>query len=90
MPTIKVPAVLAGGASTTTVEVEGETLREALEDHAADHGPELRDSTVEGGHVKEFMNVYVDGTPVSQLDGLDTELEEGSQIRIIPAASGGT
>lgn len=89
MPTIKVPAVLAGGASTTKVDVEGDTLREALDAHAEEHGPELRDSAVEDGDVKEFINVYVDGTDVTQLDGLDTELDEDSQIRVIPAASGG-
>ena len=89
MPRIKVPAALAGGASTTTVEVEGTTVGEVLEDHATKHGPELRDSVVEDGAIKEFVNVYVDGEDVSHLEGLDTELDEDAQIRVIPAASGG-
>lgn len=89
MPEIKVPAVLAGGASSTTVSVEGESLREAFDAHASEHGPELRDSVVEGDTIREYINVYVDGEDVSRLDGLDTEVDEESQIRVIPAASGG-
>jgi len=86
MPEIKIPAALAGGSATSTVEVEGETLRELFDNHAAEHGDELRDSVIEDGEIKEFINVYVDGTPV---DGLDAEVPDDAQVRVIPAASGG-
>lgn len=86
MPQIKVPAALAGGSSTSTVEVGGETLGEALDDHADKHGPELKESVVEDGEIKEFINVFVDGR---QVESLDESLDDDSQIRIMPAASGG-
>ena len=86
MPQIKVPAVLAGGSSTSLVEVDGETLGAALDDHAAEHGPDLKESVVEDGEIKEFINVFVDG---SQVDDLDHSLDDDSEIRIMPAASGG-
>ena len=89
MPEIKVPAALTGGSSSDTIAVEGSTLREAFDNHAEEHGPELRDSVIEGGEVKEFINVYVDGEDITHLDGLNTELEDGDRIRVIPAASGG-
>lgn len=90
MPEIKVPAVLAGGSATTTHDVSGGTVREALEAHAEAHGPELRDSVLaENGELKEFINLYVNGEEVSHLAGLDTELDSDDQIRVIPAASGG-
>jgi molybdopterin synthase sulfur carrier subunit len=41
---------------------------------------------IEDGEIKEFINVYVDGTPV---DGLDAEVPDDAQVRVIPAASGG-
>jgi molybdopterin synthase sulfur carrier subunit len=85
MAEIKVPAVLGEGG-TETVEVSGETVEELFETHAADHGPELRDSVIENGSIKEFINVYVDG---SEVDGLDTAVEDDSRVRVIPAASGG-
>ena len=86
MPTVKIPAVLAGGSGTSTVAVEGETLRELFDNHADEHGPELRESVVEDGDIKEFINVYVDGTPAEELD---REIDSDAQIRVIPAASGG-
>jgi len=89
MPVIKVPAALTGGSSSETVAVEGSTVREALESHAAAHGPELRDSVLEDGEIKEFINVFVDGENVAHLDGLATHLEDDTQIRVVPAASGG-
>jgi molybdopterin converting factor small subunit len=86
MPVIKVPAALAGGSSTSKVEVDGETLGEALDSHAAEHGPELRDSVVEDDQIKEFINIFVDG---SEAESLEQQLEDDSQVRVMPAASGG-
>lgn len=91
MPSIKVPAVLAGGAASTTHDVSGTTVAEAFDAHAAAHGPSLRDSVIaDDGSVKEFINVYVNGEEISQLDGLETSLEDEDVIRVIPAASGGS
>lgn len=91
MPQIKVPAVLAGGSSSTTHQVSGETIRDAFDAHAAEYGPELRDSVIdEDGTVKEFINVYVNGEEISQLAGVDTVVTDDDVIRVIPAASGGT
>jgi len=90
MPMIKVPAALTGGSSAETVEVSGGTVREAFERHAEEHGPGLRDSVVENGELKEFINVYVNGEEVGHLDGLDTPVEADARIRVVPAASGGT
>ena len=86
MPRIKVPAALAGGSGPETVEVTGTTLAEALADHAAEHGPELQQSVVEDGELREYINVFIDGT---EAEGLSDELEDDSLIRVMPAASGG-
>lgn len=86
MPKIKIPAVLGGGSGTSSVTVDGDTLGDLFENHAAEHGPELRDSVVEDGEIKEYINVYVDGREVSDLE---TSVDDGSQVRVIPAASGG-
>ena len=86
MPKIKIPAALAGGAATQTVSVDGATVGEAFDNHAAEHGAELKESVVADGELKEFINVFVDGR---QVDSLDAELDEDSLIRVMPAASGG-
>ena len=87
MPQIKVPAALAGGSSTETIHVEGETVGAVLDQHAETHGPELRDSVVDDDGIKEFINVFVDG---EEADGLDQGVAADALIRIMPAASGGT
>jgi len=89
MPRIKVPAVLANSGGAQTQEVDGPTLADAFQSHADQYGPELRDSVIEDGDIKEFVNVYVNGEEVSHLDGLATGLEDDDLIRVIPAASGG-
>lgn len=86
MPQIKIPAVLAGGSASSSVEVEGDTLETIFENHAAEHGPGLRNSVVEDGEIKEFINVFVDGQEISDIDA---EVSSNAQIRVIPAASGG-
>ena len=86
MPEIKVPAVLAGGSASSSVDVEGDTLAAVFDNHAAEHGPGLKNSVVEDGQMKEFINVFVDGREIADIDA---SVDAGSQIRVIPAASGG-
>ena len=87
MPRIKVPAALADGASAETVAVDGETVGDVLDNHAAEHGPALKESVIADGELKEFINVFVDG---EEVDGVDSTVDEDSLIRVMPAASGGT
>lgn len=90
MPEITVPAALTGGSASETVEVQGGTLREIFNNHADIYGPDLLESVIEEGEIREFINVYVNGKEVGDLDGLDTEIDTDDEIRVIPAASGGT
>lgn len=87
MAQLKIPAALAGGSSTETIDLDGETVGDVLDRHAEDHGPELRDSVVEDGEIKEFINVFIDG---SEAQDLDDRVGDDTLIRIMPAASGGS
>lgn len=78
------PAALAGGGNTSTVE--GETLDEVFAHHASEYGSELRDSVVEAGEIKAFINVFVDG---SEAESIDAVVGPDSQVSVVPAASGG-
>jgi len=42
------------------------------------------------GELRNFVNVYVNGDNINQLDGLQTVLAPGSDVRIIPAIAGGS
>ena len=39
--------------------------------------------------LKRFINVFVNETNIKNLDGLQTRLEEGANIALIPAIAGG-
>jgi sulfur-carrier protein len=80
---------LTGGRSQVDVETSGSSLRDALEALFADH-PGLRDRIVtEQGELRQHVNVFVGNGDVRWSGGLATPLEEGIEVSIIPAISGG-
>jgi molybdopterin synthase sulfur carrier subunit len=75
--------VLAFGAGKVTVN----SVLQAL---AARHGTEFKDYLFnEQGKVREPLQLLVDGKAIMRLEGLETELKDGSQLAIIPPVSGG-
>jgi molybdopterin converting factor small subunit len=89
MTTIRIPPTLrteTGGERQ--VPAEGGTVRELLDDLTA-RFPGLRTQLVEDGDLAPFVNVYVQGEDVRTLDGLDTPVESGSTVILLPAMAGG-
>ncbi len=43
----------------------------------------------EGGKVRRFINIYVNNEDIRFLDGVETELNDGDIVSIIPAIAGG-
>jgi molybdopterin synthase sulfur carrier subunit len=88
--TVKLPTQLrdaAGGASAA--QVDAATVGEALEALYAEHG-ELRERLADGdGGLRRFVNVYLSGEDIRFLDGLDTPLDDGAEMTILPAVAGG-
>lgn len=89
MVTVKIPTQLrpsAGGRSE--VELAGTTVGEVLEALFAE-SPDLRDRITEGGELRRFVNVYLGGEDIRFGDGLETAVEDGSELTILPAVAGG-
>ncbi len=87
--TVKIPAQLravTGGEGE--LEVEGSTVGEALDAVFNEHG-DLRERITEEGDLRRFVNVYVSGEDIRFQDGLDTAVEDGAEITILPAVAGG-
>ncbi|MPZ73095.1 MAG: molybdopterin synthase sulfur carrier subunit [Nitriliruptorales bacterium] len=88
--TIRIPTPLrtaTGGAST--VEVDGATVGEALAALEQAHpgvGERLLD---DNGRLRRFVNVFVDDEDVRFAQGLETPVQPGSTVSIIPAVAGG-
>jgi molybdopterin synthase sulfur carrier subunit len=75
----------AAGAEAVRVEVQGETLRDALSAH-----PGVRDRVLdEQGELRRHVNVFVGADSVRATGGLATVLRDGAEISILAAVSGG-
>ncbi|HEX9889988.1 MAG TPA: ubiquitin-like small modifier protein 1 [Nitriliruptorales bacterium] len=89
MPVVRIPTVLRKHTDgQAKVEASGATVREVFE-HISTDRPGLRDDLFEGDSVRGFINVYVDDEDIRYLDGLDTPVEPGDEIAIMPAVAGG-
>ena len=88
--TVKIPTQLravTAGEAETTIEDAG-TVGEVL-DGLYERFDGLRDRIAEDGDLRRFVNVYVAGEDIRFLDGLDTSVEDGDEVTILPAVAGG-
>ena len=87
--TVKIPTQLrAATGGEAALEVEGNTVGEVLDAVFDAHGG-LRDRITQDGDLRRFVNVYVSGEDIRFLDGLDTTVEDGDEVTILPAVAGG-
>lgn len=90
MPTIKIPTPLrsyTGGQAE--IAVEGATVGAVL-DNLVTRFPDLRHDLYNGDKLRDFVNVFVGEEDIRFLEGLETEVEAGDKLRIIPSIAGGT
>jgi sulfur-carrier protein len=89
---VRVPGPLrgyTGGRGEVTIDASPRTVSEALAAVWLLH-PALRDRIVaENGAVRTHVNIFVGGESIRYTGGLDTKIENGGTITIIPAVSGG-
>ena len=87
--TVKIPAQLrAVTDGEDEIEVDGATVGDALDAVFAEH-EELRERITEDGTLRRFVNVYVSGEDIRFQDGLETSLDDGDEVTILPAVAGG-
>jgi MoaD family protein len=87
--TVKIPAQLrAATGGDGEIEVEGTTVGEAL-DSVFDQHDGLRERITQDGDLRRFVNVYVSGEDIRFQQGLDTEINDGDEVTILPAVAGG-
>ena len=90
MANLRVPSMLrptVGGERSVTAE--GSTLRELIHNVEERHpgfAQQLLDSS---GEQRTFVNIYLNDEDVRYLEGLDTPVQEGDVISILPAVAGG-
>jgi sulfur-carrier protein len=90
---VRIPTILrtyTDGAKAVTGE--GATLSELIENLESRH-PGIRERLVEakdgGADLRRFVNVYVNEEDVRFTGGLETSIDEGDQVVVLPAVAGG-
>jgi len=90
MANVRVPAMLrpmVGGERV--VAASGGTLRELIQNVDQQH-PGFASQLLEpNGEQRSFVNIYVNDEDVRYLRGLETTVEEGDVVSILPAVAGG-
>ena len=89
MTKVRIPPTLreqTGGQRE--VVAAGGTVRDLLDDLMS-RFPALEAQLFDEGDLAPFVNVYVGGEDVRTLDGLDTPVEHGGTVILLPAMAGG-
>ena len=89
MTAVRIPPTLRGEVGgARQVEADGETVREVLENLVESY-PSLRNRIFEGDDLPQFLNVFIDGTDVRLNEGLETAVDPGATVVLLPAVAGG-
>ncbi len=90
MPEVRLPTLLrqhAGGQSS--VSVEGATIGEVLESLQRSYPGMAGQLVTSDGTLHKFVNVYLNDDDVRYMEKLDTKVQAGDTISILPAVAGG-
>ena len=86
---VRIPTILrtyTGGEKA--VSADGSTLAEIVESLEANH-PGIKERLVDNGDLRRFVNVYVNDEDVRFTGGLETKVDDGDQVVVLPAVAGG-
>ncbi len=90
MPVLRIPTPLrayTGGQSE--VNVSGATIAEALADLSSQY-PAIKPHLFnESGDLRPFVNLFVGEKNIRDLQGVDTPVNEGDRVMLIPSIAGG-
>ena len=89
--TFTIPSVLNGGGGEKKTELDISTLKEAFEKISESMGDDFKRKVLEAdGSPRSLINIYVNGKNAAFSDGIDTPLNDGDEIYILPAVAGGS
>lgn len=77
---------LTGGEGM--VEIDAGTVGGIIMELENAH-PGVSERLLDGGELRRFINIYVDGDDIRFAEGLDTQVADGAEISIVPAVAGG-
>jgi molybdopterin converting factor small subunit len=89
LSTVRIPPTLRNETQgAREIEARGHTVRELLDDLMG-RFPALRGQLLADDELAPFVNVYVEGEDVRTKFGLETPVDDGSTVIVLPAMAGG-
>ncbi|MFQ5941625.1 MAG: ThiF family adenylyltransferase [Nitrososphaerales archaeon] len=86
-----IPSVLNKGAGEKKVNVDADTLQDALSSITSMFGEEFSRRVLDAnGKPRSLINIYVNGKNMRFTGGITTSLKDGDQIILLPAVAGGS
>jgi molybdopterin converting factor small subunit len=71
------------------VPVQGKTVADAM-NNLVEQFPSLRLHLFDSqGNLRPFVNLFLGGKPIRELQGAETPLEEADVLRLVPSVAGG-
>jgi molybdopterin synthase sulfur carrier subunit len=88
--TVRIPTQLRSlSGDKAEVEVEASTVADALKALDSQHPGFAERLFDDKGELRRFVNVFVADEDIRFLQGIDTTLEPGTSVSIVPAVAGG-
>ena len=88
--TVRIPTPLRGyTAGADEVRARGATVAEAMSTLGAAHDGLLARVLTPEGEPRQFVNIYLGSRNVRALQGMQTPVNDGDVISIVPAVAGG-
>ena len=86
-----IPSVLNQGGGEKKIDLEVESLSDAFAKVSELMGDDFKRRVLEGdGQPRSLINIYINGKNAKFSAGMDTALNDGDEIYILPAVAGGS
>ena len=86
-----IPSVLNQGGGEKKIDLEAESLSDAFAKVSELMGDDFKRRVLEGdGQPRSLINIYINGKNAKFSAGMDTALNDGDEIYILPAVAGGS
>jgi MoaD family protein len=86
---VRVTSVLQRVVGGKSVQSDGRTIGEVLERVNAQYPGFKEQITASDGALHRFVNIYINDEDIRYLQQLETPVEEGDVVSILPALAGG-
>ena len=89
--TFTIPSVLNAGSGEKKIDVEANTLQDAFEKIVNTVGDDFKRRVLnDDGTPRSLINIYINGKNAKFSSGLETQLNDGDEVYILPAVAGGS